>query len=493
VNKSSFFANHAAMTLLRAAKAWWERPAGGREVVGMAFPLVVSTSLTTVMYFTDRMFLLWHSNAAMAASLPAGMLHFTFLCFPLGLVSYVSTFVAQYYGAGRYGRIGQVTWQGIWISLAVIPLFLATIPAAPVFFRLAGHEVQVASLEISYYRVLTLGAGAALLCSAQSALFTGIGATRVVMLVDGVAALVNIALDYAWIFGCWGFPASGIVGAGLATVVSQWLAVAAYAAIMASSRYRRPFAIAAGWRFDPQLVRRVIRYASPAGLQMFLEMVAFSVFLLILGRLGEQSLTATNLAFNINTLAFLPMLGVGVAVSALVGQHLGRDRPDLAARSAWTAFVMTLTYMGSIAVAYVAVPDLFLLGHAWGTEPARFVAIRETTVVLLRFVAVYSLFDAMSVVFASAIKGAGDTQFVLCTASIMAPLPVVAAWLGIRYFDWHLLACWTAITLWICAVGVVYLARFLHGRWRTMRVIETDLPDVPQGGAGVPECAGEMV
>jgi multidrug resistance protein, MATE family len=336
----------------------------------------------------------------------------------------------------------------------------------------------VAHLEGLFYRVLTLGAGAALLNAAQAAFFTGIGATRVVMIVDGTAALANIALDYAWIFGHWGFPAWGIAGAASATVVSQWLSVALYAAVMLRARFCRPFQLGAGCRYDGLLVRRVLFYGAPAALQMFLEMVAFTVVLLLIGRLGEDAMTATNLAFNINTLAFMPMLGVGIAVSTLVGQQLGRNQPDLAARAAWTAFWMTLAYMGSLAVAYVLVPDLFLIGHALGTDPARFAALRQVTLVLLRFVAVYSLFDAMSVVFASAIKGAGDTRFVLCTAAIMAPLPVLACWLGMRSFDLSLLGCWTALTVWISAVGCVYLGRFLQGHWRHMRVIEPALPDL---------------
>jgi len=378
------------------------------------------------------------------------------------------------------------TWQGIWISLGAAPLYLATIPLAPFFFRLAGHEPAVAELESVYYRVLTLGAGAALLNAAQAAFFTGIGATRVVMMVDGTAALTNIVLDYAWIFGRLGFPAWGIAGAAAATVVSQWLSVVLYAAIMLRAKLCRPYALGAGCTFDGALMRRVVRYGAPAGLQMFLEMVAFTVFLLLLGRLGEDAMTATNLAFNINMLAFMPMLGVGIAVSTLVGQKLGRNQPEMAARATWSAFWMALTYMGSIAVAYVVVPDLFLLGHALGTDPVRFAAIREVTVVLLRFVAAYSLFDAMSVVFASAIKGAGDTRFVLCTAALMAPLPVLACWFGMRYLDWNLLACWSAITVWISAVGCVYLGRFVQGRWRHMRVIEPDLPDIEPATA---ECA----
>ena len=115
---------------------WWVRRCGGREVLVLALPLIVSTASWTVMHFVDRMFLLWYSTRAMAASMPAGMLHFTLICLPLGVAVYANTFVAQYKGAGRPKRIGAVVWQSVWIGLGVIPLFLATIPLAPGLFSL---------------------------------------------------------------------------------------------------------------------------------------------------------------------------------------------------------------------------------------------------------------------------------------------------------------------------------------------------------------------
>ena len=81
-------------------------------MLALALPLVISTASWTLMNFVDRMFLLWHSPGAMAAAMPAGMLHFTMICFPLGVASYVNTFVAQYHGAGRPERIGTALWQG---------------------------------------------------------------------------------------------------------------------------------------------------------------------------------------------------------------------------------------------------------------------------------------------------------------------------------------------------------------------------------------------
>jgi MATE family multidrug resistance protein len=449
-------------------------------------PLVVSTCFWTVMTLTDRMFLLWHSNVAMAAVLPAGLVHFTVLCFPFGVAAYVSTFVAQYHGAGCPQRIGLITWQGIWLSLAAGPLVLATIPLAPGLFRWAGHAAHIAEQEAIYYRVLAFGAGGLVLSTALSSFFTGLGKTWVVMVVDMIACSLNVVLDYAWIFGRWGFPAGGIAGAAWATVVAQWSAVGMYALILGRRSYREPYQLAAGCRYEPRLMARLLRFGSPSGLQLLIEVGAFTLFLLVVGRLGEEALAATNLAFNINTAAWLPMVGMGTAVATMVGRQLGRNRADLAARATWTGFALALMYTSTVALLYVTVPDLFLMGHAAGLSPERFQTLRALTVVLLQFVAAYCLFDAMNLIFSAAIKGAGDTRFVLGTTLLTAPLPVVASWLGMAQFGAGILWCWWAVTCWVCLLGLIYLARFLQGRWRAMRVIEPDFVGAPvderQGG-----------
>ena len=94
---------------------------------------------------------------------------------------------------------------------------------------------------------------------------------------------------------------------------------------------------------------------------------------------------------------------------------------------------------------------------------------------LLRFVAAYCLFDAMNVVFVSALKGAGDTRFILLTSLVTSPPPLLIVWAGIHYGQWGLLPCWVVVTLWVCSLGLIYCGRFLQGRWRHMRVIEQEL------------------
>ncbi len=454
---------------------WWNRSCGARDVLRIALPLMISTASWALMNFVDRMFLLWHSPTAMAAAMPAGMLLFTLLCFPLGVASYVNTFVAQYHGAGQHGRIGSAIWQAVRIGWVSTPLFLATIPLAPWLFGMVGHDPAVASSEILYYQVLTFGAGAAVIAGALASFFTGRGQTRTVMVVDSTAAALNVVLDYAWIFGHWGFAAWGIEGAAWATVVSQWLKVIWYGWLVMRPKYRAKYQMIVGRRYDRALMRRLWRFGAPNGLQMLVEMTAVTMFILLLGRLGSEEMVATTLAFNVNAFAFVPMLGMGIAVSTIVGQQLGRGRPDRAARATWTAMTMAAVYTGAMALAYVTIPDVLLMGHAAGTSPAEFAQVRDTAVVLLRFVAAYCLFDAMNIVFVGAIKGAGDTRFVLIVTSIASPLPIIIGWVGIRYWDLGLIYCWWVITGWITVLGVIYFARFMQGQWRQMRVIEPDL------------------
>lgn len=453
---------------------WWTRPCGGRDVLGLALPLVISMISWTAMHFCDRVFLSWYAPQAMAAALPAGLVSFAILCLPLGVTTYVSTFVAQYEGAGKPERVGLVVWQGVRVGVISAPLFLATIPLAPALFRMAGHGQELAELETLYYQVLAFGAGAWVTGAAMAAFFTGRGQTRVVMTVDSAAALVNIVLDYAWIFGCWGLPALGIEGAAWATVASQWFRMAVYTWLIFRPAYRGRYAMIAGCRFDRALFGRLLAYGGANGMQLLADVAGFTLFILLVGRLGERAMAATTAAFNVNAMAFVPMLGLGMGVSTIVGQQLGRNRPDLAARATWTAMVMAWGYMGAMTALYVLVPDLFLLGYAAGMSPEEFAALRETTVVLLRFVAAYCLFDAMNVVFCGAIKGAGDMRFVFLTNLLMSAPPVVAVWIGIDLLGLGLTWCWVVITAWVSALGLIYGLRFLQGRWRSMRVIEAE-------------------
>ena len=422
---------------MKMMKELWSRQGGYREVLSTAFPLILSTSAWTLQQFVDRVFLTWYSPAAIAASMPAGILNFTFVSLFMGTVSYVTTFIAQYHGARLNGRIGPVLWQSV------------------------------------YFRILCAGSLFPILNSALSGFFSGRGRMWPVMWANLTGTAVNIVLDYGMIFGKLGFSEMGIAGAAIATVLSGVAVLLFY--IVAMLR-RKEAAAQYGLgckRIDIRLALRLLRFGSPNGIQFFLDIVGFSIFLLIIGRLGTSSLAATNIAFNINTLAFMPMIGFSMAVSILVGRYIGEGRADLAERSTYFCFGMTFLYMAILSALYILLPGLLLRPYRLlGTE-GESGAIRSTVVVLLRFVAFYSLFDTLNLVFASAVRGAGDTHFVMYTGSAITFSVLVApSYIFLVVLDKDIYTGWIIATVYVCAMGICFFLRFLHGKWKTMKVIE---------------------
>ncbi|MBU1767153.1 MAG: MATE family efflux transporter, partial [Candidatus Omnitrophica bacterium] len=196
--------------------------------------------------------------------------------------------------------------------------------------------------------------------------------------------------------------------------------------------------------------------------------------------LGTTNLAATNIAFNINTLAFMPMIGIGIAISILVGQSLGKNRPDLAERSTYSGFHMTIVYTTIIAFFYMVMPDIFLKPFAAQANPETFESIRQIARVLLRFVAIYAIFDTLNIVFSSAIKGAGDTRFVLKMIIVLSSLLlVIPSYIAVIIFHKGVYTAWTIFTFYVIALGFAFLLRFIQGKWRTMRVIEEVIPVIP--------------
>jgi multidrug resistance protein, MATE family len=465
---------------------WWRRPAGGREVLKVAAPLVISSLSWTIMTFVDRVLLKWESGDAMAAAFAAGTVWFAVLCLPLGIAMYTSTFVSQYHGAHRPERIGVAVWQGVWLSLAATPLVMLAMPLAPSLFAVADHTANVQRLEVTYFQVLLWGAPAILVGQALSSFYSGRGETAVVMVVDTAVAGVNVVLDFVWIFGYLGFPAMGIAGAGWATVVSLWLKAAIYVVLILQRKYRVQYGTLSGLRFDATLFWRLAYYGGPSGLQLVLDVVGFTVFIILVGRLGAVEAEATSMAFSISTLAFMPIWGMSLAASILVGQHLGEDRDDLAARATWTSLQVALVYMATISLLYLTVPDLFLASFFAGDRsPETRAAVHQLAVTLLRFVAAYNLLDATLMVFSSAIKGAGDTRFVLNVSLVMATALSFCSWLAIEKLQLGVYGSWALITLWVWVLGAIFLWRFLGGKWRSMRVIEQQPPEL-EGSAPKP-------
>ncbi len=461
----------------------WAKPNGYRKVLAISLPLVASMGSITLMHFTDRMFLANYSMDAIAAVLPAGIASFTCIAFFMGVANYTNAFVAQYTGARALSRVGAALWQAIYFSLFSAVLLASLYLVSGTLFDIIGHSPHIRALEVIYFNILTLGAGLVVLSSAMACFYTGRGLTWTVMLVHMAGAAVNIPLDYCLINGVGPFPELGIVGAAIATVTASLTIVTILSILIFSPKNRKKFGTWENRAFDKALFRRLMRYGLPSGIQFFLEIFGITFFILMLGRLGDLELAASNIVLSIETLSFLPMVGFHIGTATLVGQAIGRGKPEDGVYSTTSALHITMAYMMLIAAAFVITPEpLLQLFKADHHTPAQYNEIMDLGVILMRFVAVFCFFDALNLVFSGAIKGAGDTRFIMWTIAVLSiGVMIFPVYLAVEVIGAGIYTAWTLATLYICALGLAFMLRYRQGKWKKMRVIEAQ-PVVSQAG-----------
>lgn len=446
---------------------------GYREVLGIAGPLIISTASMTVTLFVDRMFLSWYSLAAVAASLPAGITYFTVCSLFMGTAQYVNSIVAQLHGAGDKPGCSRATWQGLFFALASAPIILAFIYPARYIFDWSAHGPQIVELEKDYFSILMLGGVMVPINAALSGFFSGRGRTWIVMWGNILGNAANVALDYALIFGHWGFPEMGMNGAAIGTAVTGVIPALYWGREMLSRKYQSEYRTRAEFRWDPRLLFLLVRFGIPSGMQLFLDVGSFSLFILLVGRLGEVDLAVSNIVLSIEMLSFLPMVGMSIATAILVGNYIGAKEIGVAEKSAYSALKLSLGYMAFMATLFVACPKLFLgLFRPASESPAAFSEIVTKGVVVLRMVAAYTLMDTLFIVFSGALRGAGDTRFAMWAQVILAWVMFVPpVYIIIEILGWGLFAAWGWGVVYVTVLGLVFLLRFRSGKWKDIEMI----------------------
>ena len=445
-----------------------------RDVLRVSMPIVVSMTTTVVMTFTDRVFLANYSIDAIAAALPAGIIAYVFLIFFADTAGYASVIIAQYTGAGALQRVGSALWQAIYFALFSWLIMVGLSFGSGLLFRLVGHSAEVQQLEVIYFRVLCLGSGTHIIGMSLSSFFTGRGVTRPVMIIYIIAMILNVPLDYALIYGIWIFPELGILGAALATVFSWTTATLMLGLFVFARENDRTFKTRRNHHFDADLFRRLLRFGVPSSLQFSLDVFAFSFFVLMVGRIGKAELVVTNIAISLDSVSFRPLSGFALGASTLVGQALGRNRPDEAVAAARATMVIVASYTAVFILTFVFVPQPLLeLFRPRDISPESFAAIKDMGVVVLRFVAAYLLLDGLYMISTAVLKGAGDTRFIMWSMGVLSVFGMILPiYIGIEVFGAGLYFAWACTVFFLLQLASVTCWRFYQGKWKTMRVIE---------------------
>ena len=272
-------------------------------------------------------------------------------------------------------------------------------------------------------------------------------------------------------------PDMGVLGAAIATVLSWLLAMGIYSALVFNRRMEASHKVKSARQFDWRLMRRLVKYGWPGGLQFFMEIFAFGFFNFAVARLDELSLASNNIVFSIEALSFFPMLGVGQTVSIMVGQAIGRGRPREGARATVSGMVISTCYVFCMVLVFLLLPKQLLgLFLAEGLEPAQKLFILGLGTTLLRYVAIYSILDGIYLCCFGAIKGSGDVWFPMWAMGFWGFFGLVApitALFAIGHATIH--AMWMCMIFYMFCLTITGFWRYHAGKWMAMRVIEPAL------------------
>ncbi|RIK94723.1 MAG: hypothetical protein DCC71_23300 [Proteobacteria bacterium] len=441
------------------------RAGGVREVVLLAYPIVLTQISHTAMHVVDSIFVGRIGAAELGALGFASIWLWTVYCVFNGALNGVQTFVSQAHGAGRHRECGRWAWQALWsLAPATAATMFGFAFAAPALLAWLAPTPELIEPVIAYVRMRPVGFVGLTLWIALSAFFRGIGDTRTPLVAAIAAEAVNAVLSYGLVLGHLGLPRLGIAGAGLSTSIAEWVGALVLLGAFLRPRIRRAYETSPA---APRLaeIRRFLWTGAPIGGQWLLDMSSFALFTTLVARMGTASAAANQAMISLLSLSFMQAYGIGLAATTLVGRYKGAEDLDSATRAYHSALKLAVGLALAIAALFVGAPELLTRMY---TDDAEVLALARP---LLALGAAFQLFDALQIVASGALRGAGDTRWPFLVQTALAWLVrLPLAWLLAMTLGYGVVGAWYAEFVFITILSIAVMWRFRAGVWREVRI-----------------------
>jgi len=391
--------------------------------------------------------------AAMGACTLGNMLFYPVAVSGTGVLLGMDTLVSQSFGAQDPRDCRKTLVNGVWLALVLTPPLAAILWALIPLMGAVGTNPRVLAHFGPYFKALIWGLLPLFLYSAFRRYLQALSVVKPVTYALLGANLVNIAGNYALMYGHWGAPAMGLEGSAWSTAGSRvFMAAFLLGAILwHERRSRRPHGppmVEVSWRPERARMVRLVALGLPAAGQIAVEGGIFSLATVMLGKMDEVSLAAHSIALNVVSTTFMVPLGISSAAAVRVGQAVGRKDPRGVALSGWTAVLLGGLFMGSAGLSLWLVPRPIVV--LFSGDPA----VIAAGIVLLQIAAVFQLFDGFQVVTTGALRGLGDTRTPMLAHLAgywVIGLPISYV-LGFR-FGWGARGIWTGLSTALVLIG----------------------------------------
>ena len=444
-----------------ARESWRDELAA---TVRLAWPLVLTNLTMSLIGATDVLMIGWLGPTELAAASLGFNFAMLLAIFGMGLVTAASPMMASEIGrrANSVRDIRRTFRQALWLVAAIsVPMMLILWHTGAVL-RLLGQDPELAALAQRYIRAYQWSIP---LFLAMLVLRNFIAALERPMWSLGigiVGVLVNIATNYLLIFGNYGFPRLGLVGAGVASVASNGLMLLLMGLVVTRDRqFRRYRLFGRWWRADAARFAQMTRLGLPIAVSHAFEAGVFTAAVMLMGWISAQAVAAHAVALQLASLTFMVPMGLAQAATVRVGIGHGRNDPAHIRRAGWTSFVLGTGFMACMAAIMLAIPETLTGLFIDRGDPAN-AQVAALAVSFLTVAALFQVVDGAQVVGQGMLRGLHDT-FVPMLFALFGYWIVgigLGAWLAFEQ-DWGGVGIWTGLAVGLGIVAVLMLARWL--------------------------------
>lgn len=384
-----------------------------RELMQLAWPMLIGQVAQVAMGVADTMMAGAVSPLDLSAVAVGFGLWLPIYVLCIGVLSAVSAMIARAVGAADAISQTHAFQQGIWLALCLAMAAVAVVTHADALLPLMQVDPAVRPLGKMYLQGIAFGIPAIMLFQVLRALSEGSGRSKPVMIIQIIAFLANIPLNYMFIHGSLGAPRLGGAGCGWATGSVMWVQLFSLGWLL-RSHWLRLLRQHAGVSRGPQWRQLwpLIKLGAPIGAAMFTETSIFAGAALLIGRLGAATLAAHQIALNYSALMFMVPMSLGQALTVKIGHMLGAQNPQRARRFAALGAISAILFALCSALVMLSFPHL--IASAYTSDEI----VRQLTVQILVYSASFQLFDGLQVTAIGSLRGYHDTRVTMLVTII---------------------------------------------------------------------------
>lgn len=455
--------------LLRKSEALGELPSGKsvlQYTLRVAWPSMLESFLVSLVGLIDSLMVSSLGSYAIAAVGLTNQPKFIFLAVFLSLNVAVSAIVARRKGEGDRESANRVLMQAIMlVGIFTVILSIIGVVFARDIMKMAGAEADTIEYATIYFQIIVGGMIFNVISMVINAAQRGIGNTKIAMYTNITSNLVNVVFNYLLIGGNFGFPKLGVAGAAIATVIGT---VCACVMSILSLRKRENFVSLScfkNWRFEKRTMKSIANLGSSTLAEQLFLRVGFMIFAIIVAKLGTNAFAAHQIGMNLLSISFSIGDGLSVACVAMVGQSLGKKRPDLA--KIYGASCQIVGLMGSFLLFLV----FLFFGRGLFELFSNEKEILDVSVTLSLLISVIVFLQISQVIYSGCLRGGGDTKFVafvsLISVTIFRP---ISAWVFCYPVGWGLIGVWIGLVIDQTLRFLMTSIRFKGGKWTKIRI-----------------------